>query len=189
MTHPSTQELALYAGGDLGWLRRRMVERHVCSCSACQTAASEFSELRAAAAEEAPALSWSRLESEMKANIRLGLAAGECVQPRVTRGFVSGKRLALAGTALAVIGAAGVLYQWPFHNHFPGRELAARFSSGAVLEASDSGIQVREGMQTLRILTRETHRVSYTVGARGELRASSIDPETGNVTITHVYGE
>ena len=34
-----------------------------------------------------------------------------------------------------------------------------------------------------------TQNVVYSVGAQGELRARSLDPVTGNVAFTHVYGE
>ncbi len=46
MIHPSDAELALYAGGDLGWVRQRLIERHVRDCGACQSVAAGFSELR-----------------------------------------------------------------------------------------------------------------------------------------------
>ena len=183
MKHPSDAELALYAGGDLGWVRQRLTERHVRNCGACQSVASDFSELRAEATAF-PKIQWNRLATEMQANIRLGLAAGECVNRRAARSLVSGQRLMLAGGVLGALLVAGIWTQRPVSHPY-----VARTITGTVLEAAESGIQVREGRQTLRILNSSDGNVSYSVGGQGELRARSLDPETGNVTITHVYGE
>ncbi|MCU1263279.1 MAG: anti-ECFsigma factor, ChrR [Bryobacterales bacterium] len=183
MKHPSDAELALYAGGDLGWVRQRLAERHVRNCGACQSVAADFSELRSEGSSF-PKIQWNRLASEMQANIRLGLAAGECVGRRPARSFVSGQRLAVVGVLLGVLLVIGVWMQRPAPHL-----LASRAVIGTILEAAESGIQVREGRQTLRILNSSNHNVSYSVGGRGELGARSLDPDTGNVTITHVYGE
>src|SRR5450432_1163191 len=112
MKHPSEAELALYAGGDLGWLRQRLAERHVRNCGPCQNVAADFSELRSEGAAF-PNVQWPRLAEEMRANIRLGLAAGECVNRRPARSFVSGQRLAIAGGVLGVLLVAGVWFQRP----------------------------------------------------------------------------
>ena len=82
MKHPSQEILALHAGGDLGWMARWKTARHVAGCEECSAEVASFSELR----EELPELSqmpevpWNRIAGEMRANIRLGLAAGECVR-------------------------------------------------------------------------------------------------------------
>ncbi len=191
MKHPSDSDLALYAGGDLGWLRQTLAERHVRRCGACQSVAADFSELRSENGAVADAgagaisdLQWNRLAIDMQANIRLGLAAGECVHQRPSRSVVSGRRLAWAGGVVTLLLMAGIWTQRPVVHPAVGRAV-----TGTVLEAAESGIQVREGRQTLRILNSSNHNVSYSVGGQGELRARSLDPETGNVTITHVYGE
>ena len=82
--HPNESNLALFAGGELGSLRRWSIARHVAACAECRREVSEFSALRDEAAElsELPEVSWGSLTAEMKANIRLGLEAGECVTPR-----------------------------------------------------------------------------------------------------------
>jgi hypothetical protein len=184
--HPAETELALYAGGDLPWFRQWRTERHVHRCSECQQSAAEYSELRAAPAT-VTGLNWNRVASEMKANIRLGLSAGECVGGRLApRNVVSGSRLILAGGLLCVLVAVGAYLSRP--NLHPG--VSSRITSGTVLEAAESGIQVRGVRQTLRILNPATTRnVVYTVGAQAELQARSLDPATGNVAIVHVYGE
>lgn len=184
MKHPSDAELALYAGGDLSWVRQRLTERHVRSCGHCQNVAADYSELRSEGSSF-PKIQWTRLAEEMQANIRLGLAAGECVTRRPVRSFVSGQRLAIVGGVLGLLLIAGVWTQRPVVHPLVGRAGL----TGTVLEEAESGIQVREGRQTLRILNSSNRNVSYSVGGQGELRARSLDPETGNVTINHVYGE
>ncbi len=185
MNHPTESNLALYAGGDLQWLHRWRMDRHIRSCGNCQSAVAEFSEIRAFESA-APDVNWSRLASEMQANIRLGLAAGECVVMRTGgRSVVSGRRLAVVGGLLTVLLLGGI---WTQRSALVP-SLLVRQPAETILEAAGSGIQVREGRQTLRILNRSKANVSYSVGSQGELRARSLDPETGNVTITHVYGE
>src|ERR1022692_4917573 len=82
MTHPNQSILALYAGQDLGWFTRRRTERHLARCRECRDEVQVFASARdnLIALNELPAISWNRLAAEMKANIRLGLAAGECVR-------------------------------------------------------------------------------------------------------------
>ncbi len=193
MTHPSETDMALYAGIDLGWLRQFQVNWHVRDCSECQQAADEFSQIRSTR-NTLPEVNWNRMALEMKANIRLGLAAGECVGFRpVKRTTVSGQRLVFAGALLTVLFVVGVWVGGPalrtdFLQRISSGSLQ-RTALGTVLEGSGSGIQVRGMRQTLRILNPAAMNVVYSVGAQGELRARSLDPETGNVAITHVYGD
>src|ERR1051326_7743532 len=111
-THPHETVLALFAGGDLGTWQRWRVERHVASCAMCRQEVAEFSELRAAVPGMVgpPEVSWTRLAVEMRANIRLGLEAGECVGAAQTenRGFFSTRALAVCGS-LALLLAAFLL--------------------------------------------------------------------------------
>src|SRR5258708_36612906 len=110
--HPNETVLALFAGGDLGTWQRWRVERHVASCAACRQEVAEFSELCATvpAMMEPPEISWTKLAVEMKANIRLGLEAGECVSAGQSeiRGFFSLRALAVCGS-LALLLAAFLL--------------------------------------------------------------------------------
>ncbi len=76
LKHPTEQELALHAGGDLGWLSAWRVRRHVNRCEPCRQSVEAFRAFGPDAArwgELPPDLDWSRLAMEMKANIRLGL--------------------------------------------------------------------------------------------------------------------
>jgi hypothetical protein len=194
--HPNDAELALYAGGDQGWFSRRLTNRHIKQCEACQAAIVEFSDLRPAA-EAFPPVPWNRLASEMTANISLGLAAGECVSMRpagrvrhiwsVAPG--SWRRLAAATAILCAFGGVGYVVQHP-----PSGGMFSSFGSNSagsastVLEASDSGLQIRDGGQTLRLLNTSGKGVTHSVGARGEVGARYLD-SNGYVTISQVYGQ
>jgi hypothetical protein len=194
MKHPSESDLALFAAGDLGWVKQKLTGRHVSQCGACQSIVVEYSELRpgAQAFPKLPGkLQWSRLASEMSANIRLGIEAGECVSLRPARsrvkiplhfgGVPSWHRLGIACAVLCT--AAGIAF---IVEHPPS--LTAPPITGTVLEASESGLQISEGSQTLRLLNTSGTEVSRSVGARGEVGARYLDPN-GYVTVSQVYGQ
>src|ERR1700760_395318 len=84
--HVAESELALFVSGDLGALRQSFVRLHVRGCEECRGRVEAYrldrERLQEAVAELPPGLDWDRLAAEMAANIRVGLAAGECVAPR-----------------------------------------------------------------------------------------------------------
>jgi len=197
MQHPSETDLSLYAGNDLSRLSRLRVDWHLRRCGKCQQEVTEFSSLRAETARSAavPDLNWDRLAAEMKANIRLGLEAGECIghiQPRPR--FQTRWGWAFAATAaLIAIGAGSEL--WINHSGWNGATettatALASFvpSQDAVLEVKDSGIQMRDGDSVTNEL-RNNNRgaVVYSVNAQGGVGASYVDRETGVVTINNIY--
>ena len=81
--HPPQARLALFAGGELGWIDSSPVARHLMTCSACRKQVSAFSADRQAVqnltGELPPGLDWHQLSNEMAGNIRVGLAAGEAI--------------------------------------------------------------------------------------------------------------
>jgi hypothetical protein len=208
MKHPSDAELALHAGGDLGWIRQKLTARHLKNCGSCQATVVEFSELRPDAREfQDP--EWARRASEMSANIRLGLEAGECVSMKAsarpwnsswgTTSWGAGlrdvtwPRLGLASLVLVALAGVGYMLQHPgIGMNVPGFNLPVLSSNaaaaGTVMEASENGLQVQEAGQTLRLLNTSGNAVSRSVGSRGELGARYLD-SNGYVTISQVYGQ
>src|SRR4051794_20186892 len=85
MNHPSEADLALYAGGDLPFIRSWRLGRHIQKCAACSEELASFRTVVADLAEGVDAtpdgLRWERLADEMVANINVGVQAGECVTP------------------------------------------------------------------------------------------------------------
>ena len=81
MKHPSIENLALYGGGELPWWTRLTMRRHVHACPQCQEEFALFRETAEAVREETaemPAgVQWDRLAAEMRANVRVGIAASD----------------------------------------------------------------------------------------------------------------
>ena len=188
MKHPSEARLALHAGGDLGRIARWRMERHLAVCERCREDLGGFAATREIVPElaEIPEVPWSRLAAEMKANIRLGLSAGECVRPGevpLRHSLFSGARAAVALASVAALLVTGLVLERPAPNPgFPKNE-------GVVVQTMKNGIQVREGAQALRLMHAGAQNVTYSVGAQGSMRARYVDPETGYVTINNVYAE
>ena len=188
MRHPAETALALYAGGDLGWWTRWGIARHVQQCGSCRRQVEEFravcESLEAEREEMPPGLEWGEAAAAMRANIRLGLAAGECVaeRPEPRR---SPWRPALALPVLLVVLAGVILESLPQ----PVHRAAAPAQAGVVLDAGPAGIGVERdghGFQLLRPAAAENVEVSV----RGDsVRSRYVDDATGQVTISHVYAE
>jgi hypothetical protein len=189
MRHPDQAILALHAGGDLGLWARWRTERHVARCEQCRAEIAAFDELRQTlpSLAETPELPWNRLAAEMRANIRLGLAAGECVRglepDRPTRVF-SGFRAAVALASVMVLVVTGIVIERPAPNSAP---IAAR-DTGIVVQTTQDGIQVREGGQSLGLLnpTAMQNDITYQVGAEGSMEARYVDSNTGHVVVNQV---
>lgn len=187
MTHPSLSTLALYAGQDLGWFARRRTQRHLARCRECRIEARAFASVseELAGLSELPAIAWNRLAAEMKANIRLGLTAGECVGPEPAAGplaWMSGVRTLVASASVMALVAAGLFLQRPAP--MPPAEMA---NGSAVLRATADGIELDQDGQTLRLLHVRSDNVTYSAGAQGSMRAGYVDSDTGNVTINKLY--
>ena len=178
-SHPAETDLALLASGDCGTIARYFMNRHVRKCAQCGAVVFQFEALRAELARPAlPELDWESLELEMRANIHLGLEAGECVRlviPRRTRDA----RLAVAFASLAFLVAAGFVMKNP-----PLSEPAARKSAEPVLESTGTGIELRNGATSMTLMNRHGAVVDQTVSAEGQIRARYID--NGSVTINNV---
>jgi hypothetical protein len=193
MTHPNQSILALYAGHDLGWFARRRTERHLARCGECRDEVQAFAAARdrLVALDELPAISWNRLAIEMKANIRVGLAAGECVRgertvgPLAVFGMLSNARVLAACVSVMALVTVGLFLQRPAPT--APASLTAAASQGSILRATADGIELNEGGQTLSLLHVSSAGAVYSAGAQGSMRAGYVDSDTGNVTINNLY--
>jgi len=184
--HPSEADLALFAGGELGRWRRWRVERHAAECEDCRRDISDFEALRmeSAALAVLPEVSWDRLAAEMKANIRVGLEAGECVDAPSAPRVVFSPRALAACVSLAALLVASVFLERP------APRVAQVETAEPVLETSGSGIQFREGDQGMVLLNRHAPEGPVNDLATGRaMQQSYVDSETGLVTINNVYVE
>jgi hypothetical protein len=189
--HPSEATLALHAGGDLGPIARWRTERHLKQCEVCQEEVAAFQGVRRMVSElpAMPEVPWNRLAAEMHANIRLGLAAGECVREMHPQGGslarFTGMRAALALASLALVAAVGLLLQKPAPPVAGARTPAA--VDQMMLRATADGIQVSQGNETLGMKhAAGIKNVSYSANTQGSIGESYVDPLTGDVTVTRV---
>lgn len=199
--HPRPETLALYATGDLPWRLRWRTGAHIKYCADCEQQVLLF---RSAAVElkreaETQTLTgfeaiadWTRLEREMLGNIAVGVAAARCID-KVGRARSLFVRAAF-GAALVALFIAG----WA--THIP-REQTAHLAASMrellgfhrtpvatpIVMATPDGVAVRAQGATLTILHPRSAVVSLTgVSAVG---ARYVDEQTGQVTITNVYGQ
>jgi anti-sigma factor RsiW len=178
--HPSSTNLAMLAGGDCGFARALLLNRHVRQCPECSAEVTEFSALRAETADSMPAgLDWESLASEMRGNIRVGLEAGACVrQPVVARRSWS-PRIAIACASLVALAGTGIFFS-RHQNHLEAH------SAVAVLQSTAQGVEVRAGSTSLELLNRKASIADQTMGAQGQIGVRYVD-DTGAVTINNVY--
>lgn len=189
--HPSEAELALLAGGDCGWIERLRLNNHVSHCGDCQDAMASFAEIRTSLREMAPPAvavddaNWQRLAGEMRANIRLGLAAGECVAtgPVESASKPWFPRFAYGAAGVVVLLGAGMFLR----GLLPHQDLP--ISRAAVVESTAKGIQVRTTAGTMTLLNQSDAEPDQTITSQGAVRARYVDGNTGTVTITSVYAE
>jgi len=202
LNHPSESELALFAGGDLGFVDRWRVRQHLRQCDSCRSEVESYQDARQdvrALVDEMPeGVNWTRLSQEMTGNIRVGLAAGECVGPVPMH-----RPRSLAWHAAAVISASFVIVlgaMWlntpreqmdrlfgalaSIHLHGPVRPVALQ--EAVVLEASPSSIDLRANGGTMSFLTSPKEGVAVQVSMQGSVRAQYVDEDTGQVTINKV---
>jgi hypothetical protein len=189
MKHPNEGTLALHAGGDLGPFRRWLTERHLGRCERCREEMAAFEELRVELPElaELPDLPWNRMAADMKANIRLGLAAGECVRaaspPLREMPFFTRARAAVAVASVMVLVGTGLVLQRP-------APLTATAGDHTLVRHMANGIQVERGGQAFRLLNApDVKNVMFSVSAQGSMGARYVDPDTGGITINNVYAQ
>jgi hypothetical protein len=202
VNHMDDSRLALLAGGDLGFWRSLRAHWHVRGCERCRAALEAFQADRRAvaqAAQDMPAsIDWARLSEEMTGNIRVGLAAGECVgdYPAKLRFF---RFRWSAATVVAVLTAVFVVGFWinlpaPQADHLAAalksivsRSTAHDTSRADMLVASGHGIEAKTNGASLSYVPPDPGAALVTVSTRGSVAARSLDDDTGQTTITEVY--
>jgi hypothetical protein len=204
MKHLNEQELALHATGEAGWWNRVVSQLHVRGCEDCSRRVREYRldrERIQMFAEELPAgISWERLAAEMTANIRVGLAAGECVAPRDRHVSIPmGWRVAGAAAGFsALLVAAWWLNMPKGETAALGRAMKAIVQpvrrgiladEGTLVEASAAGIEVRENGARLGVFRQGVRPATVSLSLQGTARARYVDSDTGQVTITSVYAQ
>jgi hypothetical protein len=187
--HPDSSTLALHAGGDLGWFAAWNTSRHVTGCEECREEVAAYQGIRESlpALNQLPNLPWNRMAEEMRANIHLGLSAGECVREveEVERPvpLFAGFRAALATAVVAALLVAGLVLERPTPSIMS--------ASVPVVQVTGDGVERRAGNQGFALMHEgvKVDNVTYSVGAQGTMGASFVDPQNNLVTMTKVYVE
>jgi hypothetical protein len=163
---------------------RWRTERHLAKCRQCRDEVAGFEGTRSTIADllEMPELQWSRIAEEMRANIRLGLAAGECVRPVDRTGWGSRRaawRMVVAMASITALAVTGLMLERPR----PAIEFqtAARDENAAVQTTAD-GI----GNPAMRLMYRGADRVQLSASAEGSVQAQYTNPNTGYMTVSQV---
>ena len=190
MSHLNQNTLALHSSGDLNWYARWRAERHLAGCAQCRDEVAAYSEIREALPElaELPAVPWNRIAAEMRANIRLGLAAGECVResaPATTPLFTAARAvIAFAGVFTLVV--TGLVLERPTPSPMGPPE--------PIVQAVNNGIQLRSGDRAFGLVHTRTSKagqadfVFNSASAQGSAESQYID-QNGYVAVSKLYVE
>jgi hypothetical protein len=199
--HPSVEILSLYSAGDLPLLLRFHTGRHVRECPACEQQVLSLHSAKVELRREAHGeiltgfeaiADWHALESDMLGNIRVGVAASRCIE-KVGRAHSFVSRLAW-GFGMTALFAAGWISRMPPEDNqriilalrrAVGLEQPA--FNGTVVRSTRDGITVRAQGATLTFLHPQSAVVSMSSPA--SVTARYIDDDSGQVTITNVYGQ
>jgi hypothetical protein len=199
--HPGAETLALYSRGDLPFFIRLRIRQHVSHCLECESEISLFVAARAELNRESSdqtltgfeaIADWRSLEREMVGNIAVGVAAARCID-KVGRRHIWLGRISVSTAAIALL-----IVGWM--THIPNRDtrqlettirrivgLDRPVITGTVVQSTPDGISVRTQQATLTIL----HPASAVISVSGNsaMAARYVDEDTGQVTITNVYGQ
>jgi len=207
--HIIETDLALYASGDLSVMRRIAVRLHVRNCDRCRRSVEIYKanrdQVKEITAEMPDGVDWDRLSAEMTANIRVGLAAGECVAlPARDRREKSLPRrpLRVNWRPAAITAGLVMLMTFAWLMNMPsgttaelrqalssivhGRGAVADYEHGPVVIATPLGVELREN-NTAFGGSQDLAPVAVSVSAQGSASARYINADTGQMTITSVY--
>jgi hypothetical protein len=197
--HARETDLALFAAGDMSLWNWVSIQAHTASCEQCRARVQAYradrEHLKQDALELPAGLNWDRLAAEMTANIRVGLAAGECVAPRGRKRVVAGwwPVAAVAGMVMMLTAAWWLnlpasdteSFSHAMRNLVHPRTVVV--DEQPVIEASSGGIELRENGSKLLVSQQGGARPkAVSVSTEGSASARYIDSETDQITITSV---
>lgn len=200
--HVTETDLALYAAGDLPFWRVLPARFHVRQCEACrglvEALRADREELRRSAGNMPAQVDWDQLAAEMTANIRVGLAAGECVTPREHKAVALSWRPAAIAAGLIVLMAGAWWLNIPradteaigraLREMATGKRMSAPVEErGPVVAASPTGVELLENGGRMGIDQSGLEPVMFSVSTQGTASARYVDQDTGQVTITATY--
>jgi anti-sigma factor RsiW len=206
--HIAETDLALYVSGDLSLLRRVSVRFHSRNCDRCHSLIEKYradrSRVKEIVDQMPEGLNWDRMASEMTANIRVGLAAGECVaRPRKDRRQlrVNWRPAAITAGGIALLSVAWLLNMPAGTTQELGRAMSAimhgrgsvtvpnpDYDSGPIVVATQQGIELHD-RNNLMGGSQDARPVAVTVSFQGSASERHVNADTGQMTITSVYAQ
>jgi len=157
----------------------------VARCPQCSEEIAGFEEMREMlpSLAELPEISWNRMAAEIKANVRLGLEAGECVRntdlPMQHHLGLGGWRPVVAFASVVMLVCGCLVLERP---------APVVHAAGPSVRSTSEGIQLQNGDgHMLGLMNSGAEEVTYTFSAQGSMGAQYIDPQTGAMTINTVY--
>lgn len=204
--HIAETDLALYVSGDLSLLERLSVRFHVRGCNRCNGLVEKYRADRLRVKElvdEMPeGVNWDRMVAEMTANIRVGLAAGECVaRPNRSRHQIptAWRFAATAAGAVVLLSVAWLLNMPSGTTDELGRAMTAILHGrGSVIApgsddyrrpvvvATQQGVELRQNNNSMGG-SDDAQPVAVTVSMQGSASARYVNAGTDQITITSVY--
>jgi hypothetical protein len=202
--HIAETDLALFTAGDLPLWRSLAVRLHVQRCEECRALVAAYRadrhELRRSADNMPGSVDWDQLAAEMTANIRVGLAAGECVTPRERKKApFTWQPVAIALGVVVLIAGAWWLNIPSTDTEAIGHAIrtiatggravapAQQDERGPVVGASSTGVELLENGGRMGIDQSGLRPAMFTVSTQGSASARYVDQDTGQVTITATY--
>jgi hypothetical protein len=189
--HHGEETLALFAGNDLPLLERWRVAAHLRGCPGCSDLVEQYRRLRAETAEMADGIDagqWAHLESEMRANIRLGLAAGAALDAGARTAAPSPFSWRWAAVAASMVFVFGAGLWLERRSDVPSPVQTASLEQ-PVVEAGNEGLALRNTDASLELIRPRGSAAVRTVSWDGSAGARYFDGETGQVTIHQVAWE
>ena len=200
--HPTEEMLTLFSSGDLGWRTRWSLRRHISHCAACLSEVERFRSASQQLCREARSetltgfeaiADWNRLEREMVGNIAVGVDAARCID-NVGRHRFRSWRGAFVGAGLTAIFLAGWSMNIPKEQSQHLSNAVRRFmgfqvsqAAGTTVQTTPEGIAVHAQGATLTMM--HSGSAVVTVAGSSSVGARYVDEDSGEVTITNVYGQ
>ena len=203
--HPSPSELALLSRNDLPLASSLATRWHTFTCSQCQQELAAYRQQPELARQAAldfdlpRHLDWDNLQSEMMANIHLGLEIGQIASrveaahaPAPERDYGLGWKGWVSIATMTACLLTGWFLSGPKarHNYYSPSHTAA-LVEGAVsnISADGSGVGLIQRATDSRLFLRASYppNTRLEVGLEGSVRAATVDQDSGQITVSQVY--
>jgi hypothetical protein len=202
--HIAETDLALFVSGDVSMWKYAAVCLHIARCEACRARAEVYRQgrqsLKQAAGEMPAGVNWDGLAAEMTANIRVGLAAGECVAPRRRKPvvLVAWKPAAIAAGLVCVLSAAWWLNLPSSDTDSLARAMRSLVYGRATIPAPDTqvaefrepvvqvspdGVELKQNGVPVPVPQTASRPVSTAASSHSSTSSASPDPDYLTVTV------